>query len=94
MFTPKNKTKDDIGVLRTAFCGGLGGVAFWVSIFPADVVKSRVQVDSHSALAKNGFINALATILKNEGKLFKLNNYSSFFLIYLKFKVSLNYILD
>jgi solute carrier family 25 (mitochondrial ornithine transporter) member 2/15 len=45
----------------------LGGVAFWVSIFPADVVKSRVQVDSNSDLAKGGFIRALATILKNEG---------------------------
>ena len=67
LLTPKNKTKDDIGILKTALCGGLGGVSFWISIFPADVVKSRVQVDSHSELAKNGFLKALTTIVKNEG---------------------------
>lgn len=67
LMTPKNKTKDDIGILKTAICGGLGGVSLWVAIFPADVVKSRIQIDSNSALAKGGFINALKTILKNEG---------------------------
>lgn len=67
LMTPKNKTKDDIGIVKTAICGGLGGVSLWVSIFPADVVKSRIQIDSHSALAKGGFLNALYTIFKNEG---------------------------
>jgi len=41
LMTPKNKTKDDIGILKTAICGGLGGVSLWCAIFPADVVKSR-----------------------------------------------------
>jgi len=67
MMTPKNKTKDDIGIFKTAICGGLGGVSLWVAIFPADVVKSRIQIDSQSALAKGGFFNALKTIFKNEG---------------------------
>lgn len=71
LFTPENKTKDDIGLLRTALCGGIGGVAFWISIFPADVVKSRVQIDPNSELAKKGFVNALGTIVKKEG-FFKL----------------------
>ena len=55
------------GVLKTALCGGLGGVSFWISIFPADVVKSRVQIDSQSALAKQSFPRALLTIFKTEG---------------------------
>lgn len=67
LFTPENKTKDDIGLLRTALCGGIGGVAFWISIFPADVVKSRVQINPNSELAKRGFLNALGTIVKTEG---------------------------
>jgi len=65
--TPKNKTKDDIGILKTALCGGLGGVSLWISIFPADVVKSRIQINPNSPLAKGGFFNALKTIVKNEG---------------------------
>jgi len=66
-FTCKGKTKDDIGILKTALCGGVGGVSLWVAIFPVDVIKSRVQIDSQSALAKGGFINAFKTICKNEG---------------------------
>lgn len=38
-----------------------------MAIFPADVVKSRIQIDSNSALAKGGFVNALKTIVKTEG---------------------------
>lgn len=67
LLTPKNKTKDDIGLLKTALCGGLGGASLWIAIFPADVVKSRIQIDSSSALAKGSFLGALKTILKNEG---------------------------
>ena len=32
------------GPLRTIFCGGMAGVSLWIAIFPADVVKSRIQV--------------------------------------------------
>ena len=68
MLTPVNKTKDDIGILKTALCGGLGGVSLWVSIYPADVVKSRVQIEPHGPLAKLGFFGALKHILVKEGE--------------------------
>ena len=55
------------GIFKTALCGGLGGVSLWVAIFPADVVKSRIQIDSTSALAKQIFVGALRTILRTEG---------------------------
>ena len=32
------------GVLRTAIAGSVGGMTLWTAIFPADVVKSRMQV--------------------------------------------------
>ena len=38
------KTKDEIGLFRTAISGGIAGVTLWTVIFPADVIKSRQQV--------------------------------------------------
>ena len=34
------------GVWRLALAGGIAGCCFWTAMFPADVVKSRVQVDT------------------------------------------------
>jgi solute carrier family 25 ornithine transporter 2/15 len=36
----------DSGPLKTVFAGGIAGVTLWTIIFPADVVKSRLQVMS------------------------------------------------
>ncbi|OQR78046.1 mitochondrial ornithine transporter-like [Tropilaelaps mercedesae] len=36
--------KADIGILGTAISGGVAGACIWLVIFPADVVKSRLQV--------------------------------------------------
>ena len=49
-------------------CGGFGGVSFWLAIFPADVIKSRAQVDV-SAGPKMSFYSTFVNILKTEGKL-------------------------
>ncbi|CAD7089812.1 unnamed protein product [Hermetia illucens] len=40
-----NQTKDEIGPLKTMLAGAVGGVTLWTVIFPADVIKSRVQVN-------------------------------------------------
>ncbi|XP_055615920.1 mitochondrial ornithine transporter 1 [Toxorhynchites rutilus septentrionalis] len=40
------QSKDDIGPIKTMVAGAVGGVALWTSIFPADVIKSRIQVQS------------------------------------------------
>jgi len=45
LLTPPGATKDEIGPARTILAGGVGGVLLWVAIFPADVVKSRIQVE-------------------------------------------------
>ncbi|XP_078371292.1 mitochondrial ornithine transporter 1-like [Oculina patagonica] len=44
LLTPKGKTVDEIGAVRLIFSGGMAGVSLWVAIFPADVIKSRIQV--------------------------------------------------
>uniref|UniRef100_A0A182PBI9 Mitochondrial ornithine transporter n=1 Tax=Anopheles epiroticus TaxID=199890 RepID=A0A182PBI9_9DIPT len=43
------QSKEDIGPLRTMVAGAVGGVALWTVIFPADVIKSRIQVYSMRA---------------------------------------------
>jgi solute carrier family 25 (mitochondrial ornithine transporter) member 2/15 len=40
------QSKDDIGPMRTMLAGAVGGIALWVAIFPADVIKSRIQIES------------------------------------------------
>lgn len=34
---------------KVLLCGGLAGVVTWVSIFPLDVIKTRVQAQTHSS---------------------------------------------
>lgn len=43
------QSKDDIGLLRTSTAGAVGGLCLWTMIFPADVIKSRIQVQSLTA---------------------------------------------
>ncbi len=52
------------GPLRTMACGALGGVSLWLAVFPADVVKSRLQVQTS---AESSFLSTLVAIFKNEG---------------------------
>lgn len=66
-FIPKNGTKDDVGILPTILSGGLGGMALWTAIFPADVVKSRIQVQSVVGKPAPKFTPVFMSILRNEG---------------------------
>jgi len=63
LLTPKGKTKDDIGPVRTVVCGGIGGVILWTVIFPTDVVKSRIQINKLNI----SMIACMRQIAKNEG---------------------------
>ncbi|RWS25041.1 Mitochondrial ornithine transporter 1-like protein [Leptotrombidium deliense] len=64
----KPNTANDTSVniaelIVTVIGGGIGGVSFWVAIFPFDVVKSRVQVESSNA----SMMSILVKIAKHEG---------------------------
>lgn len=39
------KDTKELGVGSLMLAGGLGGVAYWGPVYPADVIKSRLQVD-------------------------------------------------
>jgi len=62
MLSKKRQRKDDIGLARTMFSGAVGGLAFCTVTFPADVIKSRIQVRGITLkqltleiIKKNGF---------------------------------------
>ena len=55
-------------------CGALGGVSLWVAVFPTDVVKSRIQVQSNNG---STFLGTLISVFKNEGNLQCSDNISS-----------------
>lgn len=38
------QSRDEIGWQKTMVAGAVGGSVLWLVIFPADVVKSRIQV--------------------------------------------------
>ncbi|KAM1034123.1 hypothetical protein ACFX13_038290 [Malus domestica] len=47
--------------------GGLGGAAFWASVYPTDVVKSVLQVDDFKNPKYSGSVDAFKKILASEG---------------------------
>jgi len=46
------------GALGLTFSGGMAGVSLWLAIFPADVIKSRIQVPLY-------FVTILSVILSS-----------------------------
>ena len=45
-------------------------MALWVAIFPADVVKSRVQVESTAGTIEPTFRSVIRQVFKEEGTYF------------------------
>uniref|UniRef100_A0A0K8T1M0 Mitochondrial ornithine transporter 1 n=1 Tax=Lygus hesperus TaxID=30085 RepID=A0A0K8T1M0_LYGHE len=65
LLAPVGGNKEDCGLLATMAAGAVGGVSLWLVIFPADLVKSRIQVNSLGGT----FYSNLTQIVKNEGVL-------------------------
>ncbi|KAM0735593.1 Mitochondrial ornithine transporter 1 [Formica fusca] len=63
LLTMKGQKRDDIGWQRTMVAGAVGGTMLWLAIFPADVVKSRIQVQNLKSPALIIFKN----IVRQEG---------------------------
>lgn len=64
LFTPEGQSKDNIGLAKTAISGAVGGSALWTLVFPADVIKSRMQVTGTGSFGSHFF-----SIIKHEGML-------------------------
>ena len=65
VFTPEGKTKDDCAWYAYPIRGGIGGFWYWTAFYPADVVKTRMQVDP--VYGKNGLVWGFRHMLKTEG---------------------------
>ncbi|XP_070150885.1 mitochondrial ornithine transporter 1 isoform X3 [Polyergus mexicanus] len=63
LLTMKGQKRDDISWQRTMVAGAVGGTMLWLAIFPADVVKSRIQVQNLKTPALIIFKN----IVRQEG---------------------------
>ncbi|GLT76181.1 hypothetical protein SLA2020_478560 [Shorea laevis] len=65
---PGCRKRGDESLITMLVAGGLGGVASWISCYPLDVVKTRLQAQSLSSPRKyNGIIDCLKKSVKQEG---------------------------
>lgn len=55
--------KDESHPLVPLLAGGMGGICLWMTIFPFDLIKSRIQVEN----SKLGLPTMFVKILKEEG---------------------------
>ncbi|XP_040262244.1 mitochondrial ornithine transporter 1-like [Bufo bufo] len=59
-------SRDQPGAFVVTVSGGVGGACFWLSVYPVDSVKSRIQVLSMASPSR-GFLLSFLHILKTEG---------------------------
>lgn len=48
---------EKLGIGSLVVAGGLAGMAFWLPVYPADVIKSKLQVDDYHRPAYKGTID-------------------------------------
>ncbi|XP_063231027.1 mitochondrial ornithine transporter 1 [Bacillus rossius redtenbacheri] len=63
LLTPHGKSKHEIGAIATMASGAVGGMLFWTAIFPADVVKSRIQIQH----CETSLFSMIVNIFRTEG---------------------------
>lgn len=63
MLRAPGQSKEEIGAGKTVISGGMAGIALWTIIFPADVVKSRLQVSG----GKTPMLKLMTEIYRKEG---------------------------
>ncbi|KAF3789306.1 Mitochondrial carnitine/acylcarnitine carrier-like protein [Nymphaea thermarum] len=61
------KDTSSLGRGSLIVAGGLAGAAFWMTVYPTDVVKSVIQVDDYKNPKYSGSIDAFKKILRTEG---------------------------
>lgn len=53
---------EELGIGSTILAGGIGGVAYWGPVYPADVIKSRIQVDDLRNPQYRGMLDCFAKV--------------------------------
>eukprot|EP01137_Pigoraptor_chileana_P005102 Opistho-2@47735 len=67
LMTPPGKDVSDLSPLALMVAGGMGGVCGWLSTYPSDVVKSRMQADSPVNPQYKGLVDCIVKSYKAEG---------------------------
>ncbi|GMH44656.1 hypothetical protein BSKO_12608 [Bryopsis sp. KO-2023] len=57
----------ELGTGALLFAGGVGGMAFWLPMYPTDVVKSKLQIDSFKNPTYRGIWDCTKKIYHAEG---------------------------
>ncbi|XP_062325221.1 mitochondrial basic amino acids transporter isoform X1 [Osmerus eperlanus] len=59
---------DPYMILKLLFAGGMSGIASWLSTYPVDVIKSRLQADGVGGVNQyNGIADCVRQSMKKEG---------------------------
>ncbi|KAL9264405.1 UDP-rhamnose/UDP-galactose transporter 5-like protein [Drosera capensis] len=66
-FLSGDKEPSELGRGSLIVAGGLAGASFWLGVYPADVVKSVIQVDDYKQPKYSGSVDAFRKILAAEG---------------------------
>ncbi|GAB2232001.1 hypothetical protein Droror1_Dr00011021 [Drosera rotundifolia] len=66
-FLAGDKEPSELGRGSLIVAGGLAGASFWLGVYPADVVKSVIQVDDYKQPKYSGSVDAFRKILAAEG---------------------------
>jgi solute carrier family 25 (mitochondrial carnitine/acylcarnitine transporter), member 20/29 len=56
-----------LGAADLMLAGGCGGTAFWLAVFPIDVVKSKLQVQRHGHEQYHGILDCVRKVHAQEG---------------------------
>ncbi|EFJ22553.1 hypothetical protein SELMODRAFT_443165 [Selaginella moellendorffii] len=61
------KATNTLGQGSLLAAGGAAGAMYWLAVYPADVVKSMIQVDDHSNPKFRGTLDAFQKVYRSEG---------------------------
>jgi hypothetical protein len=65
--TPAGHTRDQVPLYMNALSGGIGGVFYWLSMFPIDTIKSRQQSGLGLGNSNGSFSSTFKIIFKEAG---------------------------
>jgi solute carrier family 25 carnitine/acylcarnitine transporter 20/29 len=63
----KNIARQDLSLAQVCMFGSAAGYSMWLTCYPIDIIKSRVQTDSFSSPKYTSAINCLTTSVRAEG---------------------------
>ena len=63
-----NQTVKDLHPGMVMVCGAMGGYGMWITCYPLDVIKSKIQTDGLGAAAKyRGIADCISQTLRADG---------------------------